>query len=326
LHQYTEKSKTLLHVGFLGHFNAGKSSTINSLVGEVRSSGERLTGLHPTDKAVTLITHPQNSNDLIGAHTRGELDVGSSLVDADILKEVVVIDTPGSGDPLIVEEMVRDFLPICDRIIYTFSATMPLDESDLPILNEVHRELPFIPLRIVVTRGEVFRVDPLKPMTDENSDQPKIDTFTGDLISRLAASVHGLNVAQEDILIVDNLWNYNIDRLRRFILPEVVEGTTLPIQLHTHKVAYFIRNAKTIRTFFVEYLDEKIDALEQLMERANSTHLDYQRAVPMANSKLTETWRAQIRSIVSKQNGNSDWVADLKFDDHPSSTFWNQVR
>ena len=33
-----------------------------------------------------------------------------------VLNQRVVVDTPGTGDPSVLEEMVRDFLPICDRL------------------------------------------------------------------------------------------------------------------------------------------------------------------------------------------------------------------
>jgi ribosome biogenesis GTPase A len=64
LTQYVERAGDLLYVGLLGHFSSGKSSTINSLLGLLGSPEERQVGLNPTDTAITLITHPDNSPSL----------------------------------------------------------------------------------------------------------------------------------------------------------------------------------------------------------------------------------------------------------------------
>jgi len=56
LRQYLERGGDLFYVGLLGHFSAGKTSTINSLLSAWESKHERSTGLNPTDTTITLIT------------------------------------------------------------------------------------------------------------------------------------------------------------------------------------------------------------------------------------------------------------------------------
>jgi predicted phosphohydrolase len=311
LQQYAEKNAALLYVGFVGHFSAGKSSTINSLLRDPTQSDARITGLHPTDKAVTLITHRDNSASLIGAHKRGEVEVGSSLLDKDILTNSVVVDTPGSGDPLVLEEIVRDFLPICDRIIYTFSAAIPLDTTDLPVLRKIHDDLPFLPIRFIVTRADEFIRDRRLPVTPGNIDQSRMDTFIGELISRIAASVPGLNIAQEDVLLLDNVSGFNVERLAEFVFPSADRDTLSTSKLHSHKVDYYQRSARKIRQFFVHFAEEKCRALALLISTATSTRADFYDAVTMANSRLTESWKTQQISLTSKQKGNTDWVLKL---------------
>ena len=230
LRQYAEKSKALTYVGFVGHFSAGKSSTTNSLLRSSSADPARLTGLHPTDKANTLITHKNNSSNLIGAHTRGEVEVGASLLDVESLKDVVIVDTPGSGDPLVVEEIVRDFLPICDQLSYTFSAASALAVSDLPMLVKIHKDQPFLPVRSVVTRADEFTRDVDARATSANVDNSRIDTFIGELISRIAASVPGLNIAQEDIMLIDNVSGFNVESLPGFIFSSVPHTNVCTIQ------------------------------------------------------------------------------------------------
>lgn len=308
LEQYTEKSASLLYVGFVGHFSAGKSSTINSLLGESKG---RLTGLHPTDKAVTLITHRDNSSSLIGAHKRGDLEVGSSLLDSEVLKSSVVVDTPGSGDPSIVEEMVRDFLPICDRVMYVFSAAIPLDSSDLPVLKKVHSELPFLPLLFIVTRAEEFRRDRAQPLSVGNWDQAQADAFIGDLIARIAVAVPGLNVAQEDVFLIDNRAEFNVRELSGFVIPAGSRESLTSSDLHSHKIDYYQRSAKSVREYFGKHVELKLAALDSLIDAATSTREQFQENVTMANNRLTESWRSQQQALNAKEKGNTEWVMKL---------------
>ena len=308
LEQYVEKSPTLLYVGFVGHFSAGKSSTINSLINDTKN--ERLTDQHPTDKSVTLITHRENSASLVGAHKRGELEVGSSLVDSDLLRKIVVVDTPGSGDPSIVDEMVRDFLPICDQIIYTFSAATPLDNSDLPVLEKIHGQLSFLPLRFIVTRAEEFRLDHSQPLSNENWDQIKSEQFVGDLIARLEEAIPGLRIDQRQILLIDNRSRFNVDGLREFVFRSSQIGSA-GTHLHQHKFDYYRRSVAEVRDFFCSHVKKKLLALDSLIDAATRTHEQYQNTVTMAHNRLTESWANQRRSIEGKIEANDRWIDRL---------------
>src|SRR5207302_730048 len=95
-------------------------------------------GLHPTDKWITLITHPANESLVIGMAREGKMAVRVAFHNHELLRHVVLTDTPGSGDPQLLSEMVRDFLPVCDLLLYFINPTSPLDEAELPLLNLKH--------------------------------------------------------------------------------------------------------------------------------------------------------------------------------------------
>ncbi len=141
LEQYVNKKRKLFYIGLMGHFSTGKSSTINSLL-SLDSKNERDSDLQPTDTAITLITHIDNDKMLEHVATENqEVPIRSKFIDNELLRNLVIVDTPGSGDPHILNEVVRDFLPICDLILYFFSSTNALDNADLP----------FIPIKFVIT-------------------------------------------------------------------------------------------------------------------------------------------------------------------------------
>jgi len=141
LTQYLEREGDLFYVGLVGHFSSGKSSTINSILDIWETDHERATDLNPTDTTITLITSDENARSLLGVIREGHVTIRHESVNNGLLDKVVVADTPGSGDTQFVEEVARDFLPICDVILFFFSATSPLDKTDLPLLTEIHIRL-----------------------------------------------------------------------------------------------------------------------------------------------------------------------------------------
>ena len=309
LDQYNQKNGGLLYIGFIGHFSAGKSSTINSFLNIIDSTGDRLTDIHPTDKAVTLITDTSNSGTLIGMHRRGDLEVGVSLKESKYLKEVVLVDTPGSGDPFIVEEMVRDFLPICDTIIYVLNSVMPLDSSDLPVLKKSHKELPFIPIKFIVTRASEFSKDTDKPFSNKNLDQQRADLFISELISRLSGSIEGLAVREEETLIIDNKNGYNLEKLKNFLSSATNSITTN--KLHSHKISYYINNANKLKKYFLQNILDKDNALDDLLETAKKNHEKYQQTINISNSRLTEEWGASRIELLNNKRLEIEWSDSL---------------
>ncbi|MBB4367889.1 putative GTPase [Bradyrhizobium sp. cir1] len=165
LTQYLERDGDLFYVGLVGHFSSGKSSTINSILNTWDTDRERRTDLNPTDTTITLITSEENSKSLLGVIREGHVTIRHESVESPLLHKIAIADTPGSGDTQFVEEVARDFLPICDVILFFFSATSPLDKTDLPLLTEIHRRLRFIPIRFIVTRADEFRLDQSKPVS-----------------------------------------------------------------------------------------------------------------------------------------------------------------
>jgi len=307
LEQYSNKLNGLFYIGFIGHFSAGKSSTINSLFDQVGSQGDRNTGLHPTDNEVTLITDTSNSSQLIGTHNRGELQVGTIYKESNYLKDKVIVDTPGSGDPSIVEEMVRDFLPICDVIVYVINAVMPLDTSDLPVLIKAHSKLPSVPIKFIVTRADEFILNRNKPFTVDNINAPKKDLFISELISRLSDSIKGLLINKEDILLIDNISGVGLDSLESFLSTSYNQDRLS--YLHSHKVKYYGESTSKFKKYFLEKLEAKDSSLSELVDTAKDNHENYQRIITITNSKLTENWSKKRTEFVNYKSEHSDWCS-----------------
>jgi small GTP-binding protein len=113
----------------VGEFNAGKSAFINALMGE--SLLEE--GVTPTTTKVNILRYGKEK----GKKTLSE-NVESLILDAEYLKEISIVDTPGTN--AIVrehEEITSLFVPRSDLILFVTSADRPYTESERIFLEQI---------------------------------------------------------------------------------------------------------------------------------------------------------------------------------------------
>lgn len=303
--QYTDRGKDIVYIGFMGHFSSGKSSTINSLLILDDSSEEhRQTGLNPIDKTITLITNSENKDSIITITQEGMVPIRSSFINKEFLRNIVIADTPGTGDPVLDNAIAKDFLPICDLILYFFSATSPLDSADRLILEEKISQLPFIPLKFVVTRADEFRADYNASFSDENFDLGKASVFIGEIVQRINHLFRNsnLNVIPSDIFLVDNLAKFRIIELQQYISSfSNTSNTEGQIKIHSHKVAYYRHSSDRLKSFFSTFLNEKVKAISSFVATATENIRLFNDEIQITNNSLTETWTKEHKLIQERK-------------------------
>ncbi len=113
----------------VGEFNAGKSAFINALLGE--SLLEE--GVTPTTTKVNILRFGKEP----GKNTLSE-NVESLTLDADFLKEISIVDTPGTNAIIREhEEITSLFVPRSDLILFVTSADRPYTESERLFLEQI---------------------------------------------------------------------------------------------------------------------------------------------------------------------------------------------
>ncbi|WP_315805692.1 hypothetical protein [Bradyrhizobium sp. SZCCHNS3002] len=298
LTQYLKLEGDLFYIGLLGHFSTGKSSTINSVLETWGSEFERPTDLNPTDDTISLITRPANEQYLLGVIREGTVPIRSKPIDNQLLDNIVLVDTPGTGDPALVEEIARDFLPICDVILFFFSAASPLDKDDMPLLEELHKRLPFVPIYFVVSRADELRRNMLAPASDDNIDTNKRTRFFDDVLGRLNKLLKPKLYTEEQFILIDNRYRYNIDEIREFMRSRCdPTNTRAKLAMHSHKLGYFARIAKDLRGFFETFLDHKLVELNRIVHTAEQNRVRYNENVRISNNNLTKTWIDQLSTV-----------------------------
>ena len=327
LRQYLSRDGDLFYVGLLGHFSAGKSSTINSLLSAWDSDHERNTGLNPTDTTITLITQSKNSNSLLGVIREGHVTIRHQAVESPILESLVLADTPGTGDPQFIEEVARDFLPICDVILFLFSAASPLDKSDLPLLLELHKRLEFLPLHFVVTRADELRTDFSKPLNEENLDPVKKNLFLGEVVSRINVLLKPQVYTAEQFMLLDNKTGYNVAALADFLAGRCNSSSPQArVSMHLHKLHFYLVSAKELRGFFAEFLDTKLIELNKIVSSASRNIQRYHEIVQISNGNLTKAWLDHSASIGSARSSATERLRVVSNLPDEYSTFQSVIK
>lgn len=318
--QFVERRGDLVYVAFIGHFSSGKSSTINSLLGLWQTKRARLVDLNPTDKVITLITHDANANSVLGIVNQGSVPTHLETVEHEFLRQLVLVDTPGTGDPHLMEEMARDFLPVCDLVLFFLSATNPLDSSDKPLLSELHKRLPFIPMLFVITRADELRLKPSKPLSANNFNLTKAAVFVGDLMSRITLLLKTAPYEENQFLLLDNKANFQIEKLKDELLRKVDPSKMeARLSMHYHKVQFFRETAEQLRDFFSSFLDLKLKELSTIVAAASKNIERYEQVVGISNANLTKSWFERHSMI---QDLNTKSASRLRpFTELPESLF-----
>ena len=304
--QYIERDGALFYVGLIGHFSAGKTSSINSLLNIWRTEFERKTDFHPTDKTITLITQEKNAESLLGVIREGHVPIRLEKIESPILNQIVLVDTPGTGDPEFFEEVARDFLPICDVILFLFSAASPLDASDVPLLKELHSRLPFIPLHFVVTRADELRSNSDQPLTEANFDATRANHFLESAVSRVNALLAPQVYQKSSFTFIDNRSQFRLEQLRLFIENKCdAANPQAHIAMHMNKLQFYLQSARELNQFFASILDHKLAEVSRIVDSAARNIARYQEIVQISNNNLTKAWveaaasvnRVSVRSI-----------------------------
>lgn len=301
--QYVKRDKNLFYIGFLGHYSSGKSSTINSILKANGSKSERPVNINPTDDQITLITSPENSDTIVKLIRVGQVPVVLSPVDnVDFLNDKIIMDTPGFGDPSLVEEIVRDSLPLCDLLIYCISAANPLDTSDIPLLIEKERNLIQIPTIYVITRGNEFKKNHLSELTPENFDESEARLALSELASRMNEIVDTIKLDFSDFIVIDNKERYNIAKLIDAIVCHTNRADQENIlNLHSHKVDFFVRVSSKIKDHFDNLILDKLNTMESFVTKAQNNIDEYNQKTSIGIDKLVNEWRIsddRIKQIV----------------------------
>jgi small GTP-binding protein len=113
----------------VGEFNAGKSAFINALLGQ----GVLEEGITPTTARIGLLRY----GEAVGREVTAA-GVERLWAPAEVLREIVIVDTPGTNAVLREHEaLTRDFVPRADLVLFVTSTERPFTESERAFLEAI---------------------------------------------------------------------------------------------------------------------------------------------------------------------------------------------
>lgn len=116
-----------------GEFNGGKSSLINALLGK----DVLAVGATPTTSAVTVLRYAHKREDPVVGKD-GIVVVGEPT--EVLASRLQIVDTPGTNAIERQHEMLtRQFLPLCDIVLFVTSADRPFSESERVFLESIRK-------------------------------------------------------------------------------------------------------------------------------------------------------------------------------------------
>ncbi|XP_057966566.1 probable transmembrane GTPase FZO-like, chloroplastic isoform X6 [Malania oleifera] len=126
------ESVVLPLVAMDGEFNSGKSTVINAILGK-RYLKE---GVVPTTNEITFLRHAEFDSEEQQRCERHPDGQYICYLSAPILKEMNIVDTPGTNVILQRQQrLTEEFVPRADLLLFVISADRPLTESEVAFLR-----------------------------------------------------------------------------------------------------------------------------------------------------------------------------------------------
>jgi hypothetical protein len=287
LQTYLETDPSLRYVGFVGSFSSGKTATINNLL-ELPADKKRPEDINPVDERLTVCAHESRMDSVLAALLKSTWQHDTFKYTAAALAEVILVDTPGGGDPKIRTDIVHNFLPICDTIIYCFNSTNPLNVSDVPILQEMNQILRHTDFFYVYTRADnVFRLNENAPLTSENFDETKANRQRETFTQRLSEALSGITVRPPELFFLSNARpTYGIAELRQRLLSPPGDETTLGLK----KIAFFRDRSVESIMAILTVLRELRATVSQLVAKAEQNHQAYNKKFEIRTEEIKTFW------------------------------------
>jgi hypothetical protein len=289
LKTYLDTDPNLRYVAFVGSFSSGKTATINNLL-EIRDTEQaREEDTNPADDKLTLCAHESKEQSLLATLVKSSWEADKFFHQADDLADVILVDTPGEGDPRIRTDIVHNFLPICDTIIYCFNATNPLNRNDLPVLQQLNEVLLHTDFFYVYTRADdVYRKSKLKPLSPDNFNDKRARRDKDIFISRLNDALSHLPARNPELFFIGNEDHFGIDEVKARILTPPGDFTALVLQ----KLAFFRVRSIDSLDGILKLLHDLSVTVRELVRRAEENHREYDSKFEIRTEEIKEFWRS----------------------------------
>jgi hypothetical protein len=293
---YLETDPRLRYVALVGSFSSGKTATINNLLGVAGTDQARLEDINPLDDKLTLCAHESKKDSLLATLLKSHWDADKFFHGVETLSDVILVDTPGEGDPTIRTDIVHNFLPICDTIVYCFNATNPLNSNDLPILRELNEVLQHTDFFYIYTRADnVFKKAELEPLSHDNFDKSRAIQQRDIFVRRLNDALSHLPARDPELHFIGNskAYPFGIDELRNRIMTPPGDHTSLAL----NKLTFFRARSIDSLDGILGMLRQLSATVRELVTKAEENHQEYNTKFEIRTEEIKDFWRSAQNAL-----------------------------
>lgn len=242
---------------------------------------------------------------------------------AEILKSLVVVDTPGTNDPNIFRSKITlDWIKRCDAAIYATYAGRAFDESDIKFINEYLLSLENSKRIVAINKIDVLRnFDEAKELLENNK---KNETYQKTVFNEASSFVFtaGLYALLEEkekngfLLNEDELWykdeanpefwkNNGLNNLKNLVSDKIIQNKGKDL-LVSH--INFIKNAFEKKEIF---LNTEINTLETKISQNQKSKDEINKALGEVTNFRIKLDEVQKKFIYSIRNNLAQKIKNL---------------
>ncbi len=287
------RSMDKVHIAFVGEYNAGKSSLINTLLGKKVLAERDL----PTTNRVVLVTH-------CPVEKREKLDKYTELLclKDEKLKYIVLVDTPGLSSAVLEHEhALLRYLHKADLITIVAPSNQPYSkeiENLLKLLSEKHSTQWAYVINIF-EEPEVYEEDPEKLTRLKEFVREKLrNILSSEDVENMpifAFSVRRVRKGIDDILTKE--W----EAFKKFIFEEVAE--------RSKKIKFAALKEKILKALSGEEIlqrERELEDLKREIERWKSIRKKVENEIYRAVETKKRLIKQNLERIVEELKGEID--------------------
>ena len=317
---YSKRDHSKLYIIFAGTFSSGKSSTINSILKLWETDDERETDIQTTDTAISIIINKEGEKnaykDLFVSNTESLIKI--SILKNDFLDNITILDTPGAGEKISYEDLVKNFLPTCDLVVYLFNAIQAYNRVDKEMLKALTDAISDIPLVFVITRADmIFKKSKFNDMSYVNFDHELFKKTTDKIKRRMFEDgLNSASIENAEFMAISNGIEeepFGIEELKNKILTFPNDSEIGKELKNKQKVGYFEKKFDEHREYFYRYIKQRRSLFRDFVIKMNANIRIYDTTLSELASGLPIFWDETKNKISSLSIVEDDLLYELDF-------------
>lgn len=327
---FKDKNEDKVHVILLGNFSSGKSSTINSLLNLDSNDGQQTTK-QVTDTDITMLVHPENKSPFGLRTNYGSFTIKKKYISHPFLENIILVDTPGSGDlnAVLINRHLDEFIIQSDILLYLFNSHISLTSDDKPVLLAKQKYLSAIEMKFVITNADYFRSSKEVRYVENNLNKDDYELFLTTLIDRIHKipfenTVPQFSLTPNDFILIDNEEKYGIENLKSYIRnysSNLSPATKSAIK--QFKINSYEKRLSEIKKTFLNKIEKKHEVLNTYFNQAKDNIELYERDVFIANNEQSEIYDKHLKIISASKAEMQSFLRKLYLTSSEYQNVWD---